>query len=150
MKAIVIYDSTHGNTEQIARAIGGALGAVQEVTIQRAGDFEAVKLKGAGLLIVGAPTNGGRPTQEMQNFLNQIGDASLQGIKVAAFDTRLTSKLVVIFGYAAGKIADTLQKKGGNLILEPEGFLVTGSKGPLKEGELERAVVWAGRIKALV
>jgi len=27
--------------------------------------------------------------------------------------------------------------------MPPEGFLVTGEKGPLKEGELERAADWA-------
>ena len=34
------------------------------------------------------------------------------------------------------------KKKKGELALEPEGFIVTGTEGPLKEGELERAANW--------
>jgi flavodoxin I len=45
--------------------------------------------------------------------------------------------------YAAGKIADSLKKKGATLMASPEGFFVKGKEGPLKEGELERAAGWA-------
>jgi hypothetical protein len=48
-----------------------------------------------------------------------------------------------VFGYAAGRIANNLKKKGSTLIASPEGFFVTGGQGPLKEGELERAAAWA-------
>jgi len=48
-----------------------------------------------------------------------------------------------VFGNAAGRIARNLEKKGGTLISSPEGFFVTATKGPLKEGELERAAGWA-------
>lgn len=148
MKTLVIYDSAYGNTEQIARAIAGAVGSPTDISIFRVGEIDSSRIKGAGLLIVGAPTNGGRPTPAMLNFLNGISEASLKGMKVATFDTRLTTKLVGLFGYAAGKIADNLKAKGGDLVLAPEGFFVKGSKGPLKEGELERAIAWAEKIKA--
>jgi hypothetical protein len=49
-------------------------------------------------------------------------------------------------GYAANTIANTLKKKGGILLAPPEGFLVTGEQGPLKDGELERAADWAKQI----
>jgi len=40
-------------------------------------------------------------------------------------------------------MAKQLKKKGA-VIIEPEGdFRVTGIKGPLKDGELERAAQWA-------
>jgi flavodoxin I len=48
-----------------------------------------------------------------------------------------------VFGYAAGRIARNLKGKGGTLVASPEGFFVTGTKGPLREGELERAAGWA-------
>jgi hypothetical protein len=67
---------------------------------------------------------------------------SLEGINVAAFDTRTASKFARIFGNAAGRIAGHLTRKGGVLSASPEGFFVTGAKGPLKEGELERAAAW--------
>lgn len=143
MKAMVIYESAYGNTEQIARAIYSSLGAPEEVAIMKAGSVNPEQLRGLALLVVGAPTNGGRPTPAMLDFLNKIPGTALHGIKVAAFDTRLSNKVVGIFGYAAGKIADNLTKKGGILMAPPEGFFVKGSKGPLKDGELERASAWA-------
>jgi hypothetical protein len=39
-----------------------------------------------------------------------------------------------------------LKRKGGKLVLPPEGFLVTGEKGPLAHGEEERAAEWAKSI----
>ena len=45
-------------------------------------------------------------------------------------------------GYAAKHIAKTLIRKGGELIAPPEGFLVSDEKGPLVNGEIERATKW--------
>jgi flavodoxin I len=144
MTVLIVYDSLYGNTEKIARAIGGAIKG--EVKVLRAGEATPPDLTGVELLIMGSPTQGGRATKPFQDFLSSISDYSLKGIKIAVFDTRLTNKLVGIFGYAAGKLASGLKNKGGNLLVPPEGFIVKGSKGPLKEGELEGAAVWAQKI----
>jgi flavodoxin I len=148
MKIMVIYDSAYGNTEQIARAIFAALGTPEEVAIMRASSVNPEQLHRLEMVVVGAPTNGGRPMPSMLEFLNKIPGQALQGMKIAAFDTRMTNKLVGIFGYAAGKIADSLTKKGGTLVAPPEGFFVKGAKGPLKDGEFERAAGWAKAIAA--
>ena len=143
MKALIIYDSVYGNTEKIARAIAEAITPSNEVKILQAGEANPLELVSIDLLIVGSPTHAGRPTPAIQDLLNKVPKLSLQGINVAAFDTRIPTKLVRVFGYAAGRIAGNLKRKGGTLIASPEGFFVTGSKGPLKEGELERAAGWA-------
>jgi flavodoxin I len=138
MKALVVYDSTYGNTEKIAQAIGEAIGG----QVLRVGEVNPADLKGFDLLIVGSPTHGGRPTPEVQDLLKALGPA-LKGVNVAAFDTRHVSKWTLLFGYAAPRIARTLKRNGGKLLVPPEGFLVLGTEGPLKEGELERAAGWA-------
>lgn len=143
MKALVVYDSVYGNTEKIARAIGEAITPSGEVKVLRAGEMSTSELASLDLLIVGSPVHGGRPTPAVQDFLSKMAGQSLKDIKVAAFDTRATSKFAKMFGNAAGRIAGQLTKKGGVLIVPPEGFFVTGTKGPLKEGELERAAAWA-------
>lgn len=71
---------------------------------------------------------------------------AIEGTNVAAFDTRLPAKWVRIFGYAAGRIGDSLTRKGGKLAVPPEPFFVEGTEGPLKEGELERAAGWVEKI----
>ena len=158
MKALVIYDSVFGNTEQVAQAIGGALGTGEEVTTIRVGGVTTGQLTGLDLLIVGSPTRGFKPTEGIQTFLKSISSGSLKGMKVAAFDTRMTLQDInspvlnfivrfIGFRYAASPIAAALQKKGGDLVTPPDGFYVEKSEGPLKEGELERAVEWARKIK---
>jgi flavodoxin len=144
MKVLVVYDSAYGNTEKIARAIGGAI--TGEVKVLRAGEVNPSELGSLDFLIVGSPTQGGRPMPAVQAFLNNVPQTAIRGMSVAAFDTRVASKWVVIFGYAAGKIAGGLKKKGGTLVLPPEGFFVKGTRGPLKDGELERAAAWAKEI----
>jgi hypothetical protein len=56
--------------------------------------------------------------------------------------------MVKLFGYAAIPIANRLRKKGGELALPPEGFIVEGTEGPLRRGELERAADWARQLVA--
>jgi len=141
MKVLIVYDSVYGNTEKIAKAIGGAI--IGEVKVLRVNEVNPSELETIGLLVVGSPTQGGRPTPAIRTLLNKVPEASLQGINVAAFDTRMSTKLVAVFGYAAGRIAGNLKGKGGTLIAPPEGFFIKGIKGPLKEGELERAAGWA-------
>ena len=118
MKAIVMYDSAYGNTEQVAQAIGAALGDQGEVGILRVGDARPERLAGLSLLIVGSPTQKFSPTGPTTGFLKSIPQGGLQGVKVAAFDTRFTEDaigkvrilafFVRIFGYAAKPIADRL------------------------------------------
>lgn len=141
MKVLVIYDSQYGNTEQIAKAIGGAIGA--DVKVARFGEVNAAELGSYDLLFVGSPTQGGRYTMSMKSFLDAIPSGILTNVRVASFDTRLKTKLVKMFGYAATRIADTLKIKGGNLVVPAEGFLVKSAKGPILDGELERAAAWA-------
>jgi len=143
MKTLIIYDSAYGNTEKIANAIGD--GITGDAKVMQAAKASLSDLKSIDILIVGAPTYGGRPTPPVKDFINKLSMEDIKGIDVAAFDTRLPQRWVKIFGFAAGKIARNLKAKGGNL-LGSEGFFVKGGKGPLMDGELERASNWAKQI----
>jgi flavodoxin I len=134
MKALIVYDSNYGHTEQIAHAMGHALDA----QVLHAGDVNPKDLPSFDLVIVGSPTHGGFPTEGIHDLAKTA--SAFDGINVAAFDTRTKR---TIFGYAAPKIAKNLEKNGGTLLAPPEGFFVLGKKGPLKEGELARAADWA-------
>lgn len=46
-------------------------------------------------------------------------------------------------GYAAVRMDDMVQHQAFGRRGEIAGFLVTGTAGPLKDGEIERAVDWA-------
>ncbi len=157
MKALVVYDSFYGNTERIAQAIGEALSAPGDVEVLRVSEVRPEQWVGLTLLVVGSPTRAFRPAPSITKLLRAIPENSLKGVKVAAFDTRIATSsikssalrfLVNLAGYAAKPIADRLSKKGAELTIAPEGFLVEGTKGPLKAGELDRATDWARRIAA--
>ncbi len=140
MKALVVYDSTYGNTEKIAQAIAGA---IPESKAVRSREADIAELASADIIVLGAPTNGGRATQDMQKFLQKLTKSNISGKKAASFDTRLSTKWVGLFGYAAGKIGKHLQKQGAVLVADPEAFFVQGTEGPLRDGEEARAAAWA-------
>ena len=146
MKVLIVYDSMYGNTEALAKAVAAAIGG--DVALSRPGAVDIAALAGLDLLVVGAPVHGGRPMPSVQAFLDRL--PPLQGLRVAVFDTRLTSRLVKVFGYAADRAAASLRDKGAILVGAPEGFFVTGKRGPLKEGELERAAAWARTLVELM
>ena len=146
MKALVVYDSVYGNTEKIAKSISEAL--PKGTRAMRAVDALAVEMNDVDLLIVGSPTLGGRATVPLMSFLDGIPPSVLKGIKVAAFDTRLSMKFARIFGWAADKILAKLTTAGGMQIAPPQGFIVRGRKGPLAEKEEQRAAEWAKGLAA--
>ena len=144
MKTLIVYDSVYGYTEKIAQAIGEVI--TGEVRLARVGEVDVSELKALDLLVVGAPTHAARPSPATREFLDKVEARALEGVKVAGFDTRLTSWWARIFGFAARGIANGLKKKRGTLVASPEAFYVDGSEGPLSEGELERAVAWGKEI----
>jgi flavodoxin len=155
MNALIIYDSFFGNTEQVAQAIADALDAQAEVNMHRVADVQPTQLADLDLLIVGSPTRAFSPSPDIKTFLKGLSGHALDGVSVAAFDTRVSLEdvdsailppMVKLFGYAAEPIAKQLKRKGGDLALSPEGFFVNGTEGPMKEGELERAATWARQI----
>jgi flavodoxin len=137
VKTLVVYDSLYGNTAKLAGAIGAAAG---ESRVLRVGEAKPSELSSFALVVIGAPTQGGRATEAMRAFLERV--PALDGTRVAVFDTRLRARWVKVFGYAAGRIAEKVKSLGATLVAEPEGFIVEGKKGPLVEGELERAAAW--------
>jgi flavodoxin I len=142
METLVVYDSLYGNTEIIARAIGAAIPG--EVQVLRVGQVDAGQLETVDLLIIGSPTHGSLPTEAIQGLVGKIGAPARQGAKLATFDTRLSWRFLRRWGFAASKMADTLEEKGWTLAGAPGGFFVKGlKKGPLKRGEAERAAAWA-------
>lgn len=151
MKSLIVYDSFFGNTEKVAYALGQALGS-ETVKVQ---NLVPDQLLGVELLILGSPTRAFSPSPDIKKFLKSQPSQAFKGMKVTAFDTRLSmvdvnsrflSFMVKIFGYAAETMVKILQKKGGTLLVPPEWFLVKDSEGPLKDGELERTAEWAQHI----
>ncbi len=159
MKALVIYDSVFGNTKEVADAIGDVLKDDNESCTFSVNEIEPDKLQDLDLLIVGSPTRKFSPTPATKQFISNLERKNMRSVQIAAFDTRVDEDdinssflrfMLKAFGYAAKPLAKSLKRKGGTEVVQPEGFFVNDTEGPLKEGELERAAEWAKHIKEKV
>lgn len=142
MRALVVYDSQFGNTEKIAQAVAQTLQSQATVNIARAGQYGEASWQGVDLLVVGCPTQAWKATEEMNAFIERIPKGALAHTAVATFDTRY-NRPAWLTGSAAKRMASKLSKTGARLVAPPESFFVTGSEGPLAEGELTHAASWS-------
>jgi hypothetical protein len=163
MKAIVVYESYWGNTAAVARAIADGLGGGA-----RALDTDEVAsdaLMGVVLVVAGSPIiafnlpsdktrsdMSVRPDKKapkppdlshptLRSWLEGLPPAG-PGAACAAFETGF--KLSP--GSAAGKALKLLEGHGYNAIAKKERFLVQTSYGPMKDGELDRAISWGAEL----
>jgi len=142
MNTLIIYDSTFGNTAQVAQAIADKLGEHGTVRIALADEAGLSEMEEIDLLIVGGPTQRHGLSPAIQALFERLPRRTLRGAGAAAFDTRY-HMAAWKSGSAAHRIASKLKRTGASLLVEPESFFVAEREGPLEEGELERATLWA-------
>ena len=145
MNTLIIYDSEFGNTEQIALTIADMLekhGPVELIQVPVSG---SIAFEGIDLLLCGCPTQRHGLSPNMDALLESLPRGALIGLKAAVFDTRYRMARI-LSGSAAQLISKRLEKAGATLIMPPESFFVAEREGPLEDGEIERAVKWAGEV----
>ena len=149
MNTLIIYDSTFGNTAQLAQAMADKLaehGTARIALINEAGLTEE---KGIDLLLVGGPTQRHGVSPNMKTFLKSLPRRSLQGVYAGTFDTRYHMSAWKS-GSAAHEITSRLRRTGVTIVAEPESFFVAEREGPLEDGEIERAAHWAEEIYQMI
>ena len=166
VRALVVYESMFGNTEVVARRIaaGIAMCGVEVETVE-VGSAPTSLLDDVALLVVGGPTHAfgmsRARTRDAAEEQVTSGLVSTQGgirewlellegradVAAAAFDTHIRTRLP---GSAAKGAAKRLRQIGFRLVGAPESFWVSDTRGPLAEGEPERAEEWGRRIAAEV
>lgn len=158
MKALVVYESMFGNTEQVARAVATGLGKRLEVELVEVADAPEA-IRDVDLVVVGGPTHAFSMTRQAtrvdavsQGASHGTAEAGLrewlatlpagsQSQPVATFDTRV-DKVRHLPGSAAKAAAKAVRRRGYLPAARPESFYVTDVAGPLLEGELDRAEAW--------
>ena len=163
LKALVVYESMFGSTEEVAAAVADGLRA-EGVETELVDVLHAPTAKEAtfDLLVLGAPTHafslsrpstrqdavrqGARPELASTGIREWIGAMGpreeARGRAAAAFDTRVT-KVRSLPKAASTRACHLLARRGYHLVSRPTPFLVHDVKGPLVAGELEHAVAWA-------
>jgi hypothetical protein len=167
MQALVVFESMFGNTQRIAEAVAEGLSTAMGVDAVEVG-AAPTEMAGVELLVVGGPTQafgmsraGTRQAAAKQadprlvslgRGLREWLDAIRGGganVAAAAFDTRF-DKPRWLTGSAARAAEKRLCRLGFRIVVPSASFFVTGTKGPLSDGELERARRWGEKLGSAV
>jgi hypothetical protein len=160
MKAVVVYESHWGNTAAIAHAIASGLGPDTPVLATDEADDSV--LADVDLIVAGAPVIAFRLATD--SMRERIGEDSQDAPSkpdlthpsmrdwlehlptgkghAAAFETRIHWSP----GGATGAIERGLQTAGYRRVARGRRFFVTGSYGPLRDGEIEAARAWGSEL----
>ena len=163
IKALVVFESMWGNTEQVAKAIAAGLRACMDVEIVEVGSAPQQPGEDIELIVAGGPTHAfsmsrpgtraeaqtrgaanGQLSTGLREWLEQL-PSGRPSQSVATFDTRV-DKVRHLPGSAAKSAARTLHHHGYRSSGNAESFYVADTEGPLLDGELERATAWARQI----
>jgi len=157
MRALVIYESLWGNTEQLARAMATELETTMAVEVIDS-DSAPASVDGFDMLVVGGPTHAfsmSRPATRgqagSQHHAPHVPDRGIRewldvlnrpanDITALAFDTRVNKPRLP--GSAAKAIRHELRSLGFDTPIKAETFRVNDYEGPLIDGELGRAATW--------
>ena len=164
MNVVIVFESLFGNTRDVAQAVAEGVGSgdAVEVVLMPVADADVSLFEDADLLLVGGPTHVHGMASE-RSRVGAIGVAGKSGLPepvtagpvlrdwfeaippgggrcAAGFDTRI-GKPKVLTGSAAGRIVHLLDRAGYDVVGE-ESFIVEGTAGPLRAGELDRAREW--------
>lgn len=165
--ALVVFESMFGNTARAARAIAeGLSGAGVDVEVVDVVSAPAELPAGLDLLVVGAPTHafglsrastradavrqGAAPSRQpvgVREWLATLRVPDGAATSVGVFETH-ASKVRWLPQAASGTITKAARRHGLRPTGRHLGLVVTDIKGPLAEGERERAVEY-GRQLAL-
>lgn len=166
-QALVVFESMFGNTEEIAEAVAAGLRTGLTVDVVEVGSAPLVLGDEVELLVVGGPTHAfsmSRPSTRadaakqgadvqaaagigLREWVDQVGKGSARPA-VVAFGTKV--KRPRLPGSAARAALTRLRRAGFRTLESAENFYVGGTKGPLVDGELDRARNWGAKCAAEV
>jgi len=152
MKGIVVYDTSHGNTQRIAETLAETLKDTQlQVDLFDVKHVKKLSGKYYYFVVLGSPTKFGTMSFTMKLFLGKVKSEEWMNKPFAAFDTENPenieqAQLQNKEWSAAEKIAEKLREKKMNQLLPVLKALVIGQKGPLVEGEIERTKEYAKQL----
>jgi len=168
-RALVVYESVFGDARQIALAIAEGLATRLPVDIASAGEAPRQVPPEVRMLVVGGPNHAfgmprpasreGAVTQHdadipdtsfgLHEWLDQVQVPRV--LNAAAFDTRVDHPKVVTWMDHAAKTEEKLLRGLGAALAAPaEHFFVADTKGPLLDGEEDRARRWGRALGEMV
>lgn len=137
-KVIVVYESKHGNTKQVAETIIEGINEIQriEVVLKEPKHVEPREVLDYDVILIGSPNHFGGPTRGIKKFIDKLGKLPLKEKMFAVFDTYIKGD----FEKAVKKMEKRINEKvpGLKQMVPGLSIKVQGMKGPILEEELPK------------
>jgi flavodoxin len=159
MKALVLFRSYHGNTQQVAESIKRELDTQGIETFVQDLRRRLPELGDVDFIVMGAPTRMARVNRKALRVLKRLRKKGFSQKPVVIFDTygpiptkpeELEKGKKWLYPGAAGIMQTAAKALGLNVYSETLRCEVQGMKGPLKDGELEKAAAFTRKSLASV
>ena len=138
MKALIVYDTKHGNTKKVAELIGEGLKTVEgnTVLVENVKEIDVNKDETFDLILIGSPNHVGSHTKSVKKFIKGLPNASLKGNSFAVFDTYMGKD----FEKATRKMEKQITNVIPNMKKVSSGLSIKvgGMKGPIVDDELPK------------
>jgi len=152
MKALILYRSYHGNTKEVAEALGVRLKERGYEPVVQDVRQPLPDVRGFDIVLNGAPTRIKRANRQSMAVLRKLKSKGISSKPIAIFDTvakiptepaELEKARAWLFPGAAGIMHKHAVDLGLNVYKETLRCEVNGMKGPLVDGAADKAKAFA-------
>lgn len=147
MWVYVVIATPCGVTDTVARAVARAVDWSYEHYARPANEVDPSEIRTPSVVFLGGPTHRREMGESLRRFVDHMPDRLISQSLFAAFDTRFHDSPIVT-GSSARHIQRAIEGRGGRNLVPGESFFTLRRDGPLREGEVERARVWASSVIA--
>jgi menaquinone-dependent protoporphyrinogen IX oxidase len=138
MKALVMFDTKHGNTQKVAELISEGIKSVEgnETEVVNVNEVDLSSDKTYDLILIGSPNHVGSHIKSVKKFINNLPGTSLKFDSFAVFDTYMGKDL----NKAVKKMEKQMIEKfpDSTIALPGLSIKVSGMKGPIVEEDLAK------------
>ena len=138
MKVLIVFDTKHGNTLQVADLIADGINSVEgnETEVVNVKDFDLSGDKTYDLILIGSPNHVGSHVKSIKKFIKNLSSANVKASSFAAFDTYMSKD----FEKAVKKMEKQIRENLPNSTMALPGLSIKvgGMKGPIVEEDLSK------------
>ena len=138
MKVLIVFDTKHGNTLQVADLIADGINSVEgnETEVVNVKDFDLSGDKTYDLILIGSPNHMGSHVKSIKKFIKNLSSANIKASSFAAFDTYMSKAFEKAVKKMEKQISENLPNS--TMALPGLSIKVGGMKGPIVEEDLSK------------
>ena len=138
MKVLIVFDTKHGNTQQVAELIADGINTVEgnETKVLNVNDFDPNEDTTYDLILIGSPNHVGSHVKSIKKLIKNLSSSTVKGNSFAAFDTHMGK----YFEKAVKKMEKQIIENFPNSTMALPGLSIKvgGMKGPIVEEDLSK------------